>query len=135
MDQIIDGDYPQALTFESIKDKFYENQEWKQAFEISADVDVKIQDFLESQQFCVDGKKLTKILDLEHFILFAYYCCLPEDNNPDHKKASLISEHIRQKGEDRNLENSEEKVYKTIAGETLELIFDLASRRMLKSLV
>ena len=34
-----------------------------------------------------------------------------------------------------NLENSEEKVYKKIAGETLELIFDLASRRMLKSLV
>ena len=33
-----------------------------------------------------------------------------------------------------NLENSEEKVYKKIAGETLELIFDLASRRMLKSL-
>ena len=33
-----------------------------------------------------------------------------------------------------NLENSEEKVYRNIAGKTLELIFDLASRRMLKSL-
>ena len=34
-----------------------------------------------------------------------------------------------------NLDNSEEKVHKTIAKEILELIFDLASRRMLKSLV
>ena len=34
-----------------------------------------------------------------------------------------------------NLEDSEEKVYKTIAREILELIFDLASRCMLKSLV
>ena len=42
LNQIIDGDYYQDLTFESIKETFYENQEWKQAFEISADVDVKI---------------------------------------------------------------------------------------------
>ena len=34
-----------------------------------------------------------------------------------------------------NLENSEEKVHKTIARDILELILDLASRRMLKSLV
>ena len=42
LDQIIAGDYSQDLTFESIQETFYENQEWKQAFEISADVDVKI---------------------------------------------------------------------------------------------
>ena len=72
----------------------------------------------------------SKQLDSEYLTLYAYYSCQSED-----KKTDWIVDHIREKMESENFQCEDDEIGRTIAEQTLSLVFDIASTRMLKSLV
>jgi hypothetical protein len=84
-----------------------------------------LKEFFESCQFSESNECTNHYIDEERFYLFACYCCRSED-----AKTTLIANHIRQKANDIE----QDLIYRAVAKQTLDLILEIATTGMLKSL-